>query len=49
MTLSLLLSDTVAAHLATSIPNDPYTLSMVDAKDVYNLAEEHAVDLSEDG
>ena len=41
-------SDTVAAHLATKYSsNDPYTLSMVDAKDVYNLAEEHAVDLSD--
>ena len=27
--------------------NDPYTLSMVDAKDIYSLAEEHAVDLSD--
>lgn len=41
-------SDTVAAHMATKYSsNDPYTLSMVDAKDVYNLAEEHAVDLSD--
>lgn len=41
-------SDTVAAHLATKYSsNDPYTLSIVDAKDVYNLAEEHAVDLSD--
>lgn len=41
-------SDTVAAHLATKYSsNDPYTLSMLDAKDVYNLAEEHAVDLSD--
>lgn len=40
-------SDTVAAHLATKYSsNDPYTISMVDAKDVYNLAEEHAIDLS---
>lgn len=40
-------SDTVAAHLATKYSaNDPYTLSMVDAKDVYNLAEDHAADLS---
>ena len=33
-------NDTVAAHLATKYSsNDPYTLSMVDAKDVYSLAE----------
>lgn len=41
-------SDTVAAHLATRYSsNEPYTLSMVDAKDVYALAEEHALDLSD--
>ena len=41
-------SDTVAAHLATRYSsNEPYTLSMVDAKDVYSLAEEHALDLSD--
>lgn len=40
-------NDTVAAHLATRYSsNDPYTLSMVDAKDVYSLAEDHAIDLS---
>ena len=40
-------SDTVSAHLATRYAsNNPYTLSMVDAKDVYSLAEEHAADLS---
>ncbi len=40
-------SDTVAAHLATKYTGgDPYTISMVDAKDVYSLAEEHAIDLS---
>ncbi len=40
-------SDTVAAHLATKYAsNDPYTISMVDAKDVYSLAAEHALDLS---
>ena len=40
-------NDTVAAHMATRYSsNDPYTLSMVDAKDIYSLAEEHAVDLS---
>lgn len=41
-------SDTVAAHLSTRYAsNEPYTLSMVDAKDVYALAAEHAVDLSD--
>lgn len=41
-------SDTVAAHLATRYSaNDPYTLSMVDAKDIYSLAEEYAIDLSD--
>ena len=41
-------SDTVAAHLSTKYAsNDPYTIAMVDAKDVYSLAEEHAVDLSD--
>ena len=40
-------SDTVSAHLATRYAsNNPYTLSMVDAKDIYSLAEEHAADLS---
>ena len=40
-------NDTVAAHLATKYSsNDPYTLSMVDAKDVYSLAEDHAADLT---
>ena len=41
-------SDTVSAHLATRYSaNDPYTLSMVDAKDIYSLAAEHAADLSD--
>ena len=41
-------SDTVAAHLATRYSsNEPYTISMVDAKDVYALAAEHALDLSD--
>lgn len=41
-------SDTVSAHLATKYSaNDPYTISMVDPKDIYSLAEEHAVDLSD--
>lgn len=39
--------DTVAAHLATRYAsNDPYTISMVDAKDVYSLGAEHALDLT---
>lgn len=42
-------NDTVAAHLATKYASkDPYTISMVDAKDVYSLAAEHAVDLSDE-
>ncbi|MCI2149515.1 ABC transporter substrate-binding protein [Bifidobacterium crudilactis] len=41
-------SDTVSAHLATKYAsNEPYTLSMVDAKDIYSLAKDHAVDLSD--
>jgi len=41
-------SDTVAAHLSTRYASgDPYTISMVDAKDIYSLAAEHAVDLSD--
>lgn len=41
-------NDTVAAHLATKYAsNDPYTISMVDAKDVYSLYKEHAADLSD--
>lgn len=40
-------NDTVAAHMATRYAaEDPYTISMVDAKDVYSLAPEHAVDMS---
>lgn len=40
-------NDTVAAHMATKYSaNDPYTIAMVDAKDIYSLAEEHAIDLS---
>lgn len=39
--------DTVAAHMATKYSsNDPYTIAMVDAKDIYSLAGEHAIDLS---
>ena len=41
-------SDTVAAHLSTRYAsNEPYTISMVDAKDIYALAAEHALDLSD--
>ena len=41
-------NDTVAQHLATKYAsNDPYTISMVDAKDIYSLAADHAVDLSD--
>ena len=40
-------TDSVSAHLATRYASDePYTLAMVDAKDVYALAGEHALDLS---
>lgn len=41
-------SDTVSAHMATRYAsNEPYVLSMVDAKDVYSLAPDHALDLSD--
>ena len=41
-------NDTVAAHLATKYSSgDPYTLAMVDAKDVYSLAKDHALDMSD--
>lgn len=41
-------NDTVAAHMATRYAaEDPYTISMVDAKDVYSLAPDHALDLSD--
>ena len=40
-------SDTVAAHMSTRYAsNEPYALAMVDAKDIYSLGPEHAVDLS---
>ena len=40
-------SDTVAAHMSTRYAsNDPYVISMVDAKDIYSLGPEHAIDLS---
>lgn len=41
-------NDIVAAHLATKYSSgDPYTLAMVDAKDVYSLAKDHAIDMSD--
>ena len=40
-------SDTVAAHMSTKYASkDPYVLAMVDAKDIYSLGPEHAIDLS---
>lgn len=40
-------SDTVAAHMSTKYAsNDPYVISMVDAKDIYSLGPDHAIDLS---
>lgn len=41
-------NDTVSAHLATRYASDdPYVMSMVDAKDIYSLGAEHAIDLSD--
>ena len=41
-------SDTVAAHMSTRYAsNEPYAIAMVDAKDIYSLGPEHAVDLSD--
>ncbi len=38
---------TVASQVATKYAsNDPYTISMVDAKDIYSLADDYAYDLS---
>ena len=40
-------SDTVAAHMSTRYASkDPYVLAMVDAKDIYSLGPEHALDVS---
>lgn len=40
--------DTVSAHLATKYASkDPYTLNMVDAKDIYSVAKEYGVDMSD--
>ena len=42
-------SDTVAAHMSTRYAsNEPYVISMVDAKDIFALAEDHAVDLRDE-
>ena len=42
-------SDTVAAHMSTKYASkDPYVISMVDAKDIYSLGPEHAIDLSDE-
>ncbi|MBQ6365773.1 MAG: carbohydrate ABC transporter substrate-binding protein [Oscillospiraceae bacterium] len=41
-------SDTVAAHMSTKYAsNDPYVISMVDAKDIFSLGPDHAIDLSD--
>ena len=41
-------SDTVAAHMSTRYAsNEPYTIAMVDAKDIYSLAPDHGLDLSD--
>ena len=40
-------SDTVAAHMASRYAaKNPYVISMVDAKDIYSLGPDHAIDLS---
>ena len=40
-------NDTVAAHMATKYASsDPYTIAMVDDKDIYSLGPDHAIDLS---
>ena len=42
-------SDTISAHLSTRYAsNNPYVLSMVDAKDIYSLGPDHAIDLSDE-
>ncbi len=41
-------NDTVAAHMSTRYAsNEPYTIAMVDAKDIYSLGPDHAIDLSD--
>lgn len=40
-------NDTVSAHLATKYAsNEPYTLNMVDAKDVYSLGAQYGADMT---
>lgn len=40
-------NDTVSAHLSTKYASgDPYTISMVDAKDVYSVGTQYGTDLS---
>lgn len=40
-------NDTVASHIATKYAgNDPYTLAMMDAKDIYALAGEYGTDMT---
>ena len=40
-------NDPVITHMGTKYAsNDPYVLSMVDAKDIYSLTPEHGIDLS---
>ena len=40
-------NDTVSAHLATKYASkEPYTLNMVDAKDVYSLGAQYGYDMS---
>ena len=40
-------NDTVSAHLSTKYASgDPYTISMVDAKDVYDVGATHGADMS---
>lgn len=41
-------NDTVSAHLATKYAaNDPYTMAMTDAKDIYTLAAQYGYDMSD--
>jgi len=41
-------NDTVAAHMSTRYAsNEPYTIAMVDAKDICSLGPDHAIDLSD--
>jgi len=41
-------NDPVITHMGTKYAsNDPYVLSMVDAKDVYSLTPEHGIDLAD--